>query len=314
MALPALASLVARDPAFAHPFERHFARLLDRYRIRWSYEPTTFLLSRRPDGTLEECFTPDFYLPGLRTYVELTSMRQPLVTRKHRKLRRFRAVSPDTRVVMLYRRDYHRMLSAWSRVSTDHHQRGVGEADRRLPPDARLLYGGQVLAAHLDRLAWQVGERYAAIGERPLLVGLGPGGRSVVRDLADRLTQTQRVPIVDSLTVEDRGEFAGIVRDGRVVLSGRVPTLVTTMVSTGLTIDFAAGWLRRQGTIGVEVCALLDRASARVAPVSFRYESLPAPVEHLVGYGLDHRWEYRDLPYIAVLDAPYDGPLPAAMR
>jgi hypoxanthine phosphoribosyltransferase len=84
---------------FAHKSERRFARILDFYRLRWEYEPHTFPL------TDHESFTPDFWLPELDTYVELTTLRQSLVTRKNRKVRRFRQLHPDKRIRVLYRRD-----------------------------------------------------------------------------------------------------------------------------------------------------------------------------------------------------------------
>jgi hypoxanthine phosphoribosyltransferase len=311
LALPSLTTLVADEPAFAHPFERHFARLLDGYGLRWSYEPTTFLLSRRPDGSREECFTPDFYLPDLRIYVELTAMRQPLVTRKHRKVRLFRMTFPAERVVVLYRRDYHRMLSAWSRLPAQIGQDEAPPDHDAQPRDARLLYSDRMVRDHLDLLAWQVGERFAASGEPPLLIGLGAGGRRMARDLADRLRRTHSSPTVESLVIADRNGSARVVRDGQTLLSGSAPILVSAMVSTGLTTEFAAGWLRRRGTSRIDVCALLDRASARVVPVPLGFGCLPAPVEHLVGYGLEHRWQYHQRPDVSILDVPYDGPLMA---
>ncbi|MEZ4626129.1 MAG: hypothetical protein R2843_15365 [Thermomicrobiales bacterium] len=72
----------ANDEQFAHPAERDFASILSYYRIRWSYEPTSFPLEWSDDGRATELFTPDFYLPDLRLYVELTTMRQRLVTRR----------------------------------------------------------------------------------------------------------------------------------------------------------------------------------------------------------------------------------------
>ncbi|MCC6703296.1 MAG: hypothetical protein IT334_00380, partial [Thermomicrobiales bacterium] len=65
---------------FAHPADRDFASILHYYRIRWSYEPTSFPLEWGADGRPTELFTPDFYLPDLRLYIELTTMRQRLVT------------------------------------------------------------------------------------------------------------------------------------------------------------------------------------------------------------------------------------------
>jgi hypothetical protein len=96
-------------PAFAHPSEREVAALFDSYGISWRYEPTTFVLERDTDGNPTCAFTPDFYLPDFDTYVELTMLRQPLVTRKHRKIRMLAEQRPDVRVKILYRRDLERL-------------------------------------------------------------------------------------------------------------------------------------------------------------------------------------------------------------
>ena len=100
-----LRGFLATDPAFAHPSEEQFSRILSFYRVRWEYEPHTFVLERDEQGEAVSSFTPDFWLPDLGTYVELTTMRQRLVTRKNRKLRRFRERYPRERVRVLYRRD-----------------------------------------------------------------------------------------------------------------------------------------------------------------------------------------------------------------
>lgn len=94
---------------FAHPSERELALLLDSYGVRWEYEPTTFVLEVDERGNPASAFTPDFYLPDFDTYVEVTTMRQPLVTRKHRKIRKLAELRPDVRVKMLYRRDIMRL-------------------------------------------------------------------------------------------------------------------------------------------------------------------------------------------------------------
>lgn len=94
---------------FAHESEAQFAQLLDGYGIRWAYEPTTFVLDRNGEGMPLEAFTPDFYLPDFDTYVELTTMRQALVTKKNRKARRLAETHPEVRLKLLYRRDLERL-------------------------------------------------------------------------------------------------------------------------------------------------------------------------------------------------------------
>jgi hypoxanthine phosphoribosyltransferase len=74
-------------------------------------------------------FTPDFYLPEHKLYIELTTMRQRLVTRKNRKIRRLRELYPNVRIKLLYRRDCDRL----------------GDAYRRLSPEAAACRVGRVI-------------------------------------------------------------------------------------------------------------------------------------------------------------------------
>jgi hypoxanthine phosphoribosyltransferase len=91
---------------FAHPSEAEFASVLDFYQIPWQYEPRTFPLRYDESGRAVESFTPDFYLPEADLYIELTTLRQSLVTKKNRKLRRLRELYPEINIKLLYRRDF----------------------------------------------------------------------------------------------------------------------------------------------------------------------------------------------------------------
>jgi hypoxanthine phosphoribosyltransferase len=99
----------AQTPRFANDAERECARLLDFYGVPWEYEPRTFALAEAEDGRVTEAFTPDFYLPEQDLYVEVTVMKQALVTRKNRKLRKLRERYPDVRIKLFYRRDIERL-------------------------------------------------------------------------------------------------------------------------------------------------------------------------------------------------------------
>jgi hypoxanthine phosphoribosyltransferase len=91
--------------AFGHPSEQIFANLLDFYRIEWDYEPRSFPLQWDKDGKVIEAFTPDFYLPELDLYVELTTMKQALVTKKNRKIKLLRAIYPHVNIQIFYQKD-----------------------------------------------------------------------------------------------------------------------------------------------------------------------------------------------------------------
>ncbi len=91
--------------AFNHPSEEVFANLLDFYRIAWEYEPRSFPLQWDKDGRVTEAFTPDFYLPEFDLYLELTAMKQALVTRKNRKIKMLRAMYPHINIQVFYQKD-----------------------------------------------------------------------------------------------------------------------------------------------------------------------------------------------------------------
>lgn len=95
-------------PSFAHPSEEHLARLFDDAGIAWQYEPRTFALEVDARGRVTEAVTPDFYLPDADVYVECTAMKQSLVSRKNRKLRRLVEVHGII-VTIHYRRDLERL-------------------------------------------------------------------------------------------------------------------------------------------------------------------------------------------------------------
>lgn len=88
---------------FAAPHEEAFAKLLDLLGIEWEYEPTTFPLRTDHTGAIKSAFTPDFYIPSLNLYVEVTTQRTK--TRKNQKMRLMNEVHPHINVVILFRDD-----------------------------------------------------------------------------------------------------------------------------------------------------------------------------------------------------------------
>jgi hypoxanthine phosphoribosyltransferase len=101
-----------QPPRFANRAELECAKVLDYYGVPWEYEPTTFVLEEE-DGRVVEAFKPDFYLPEQDLYVEVTVMKQSLVTRKNRKLRKLRERYPGVRVKLFYKRDIERLAERY---------------------------------------------------------------------------------------------------------------------------------------------------------------------------------------------------------
>ncbi len=103
-------------PVFAHASEAELARILDYYQVEWRYEPRTFPILFNLEGAVVESFAPDFYLPEFDLYVELTTLKQSLVRKKNRKLRRLRELYPDVRIKLFYARDFKALLLKYGRI------------------------------------------------------------------------------------------------------------------------------------------------------------------------------------------------------
>jgi hypoxanthine phosphoribosyltransferase len=103
----------SEEPQFANDAELECARILDYYGVPWEYEPRTFVLETDSEGRVVEAITPDFYLPEQALYLELTVMKQSLVTRKNRKLRKLRERYPEIKVKLFYRRDFERLAQKY---------------------------------------------------------------------------------------------------------------------------------------------------------------------------------------------------------
>ncbi|HEX5825937.1 MAG TPA: hypothetical protein VFY23_00325 [Candidatus Limnocylindrales bacterium] len=131
--------------AFAHASEAELARILDFYGVRWTYEPDTFPIAWNLDGDVIESFSPDFYLPDLELYIELTTLKQKLVRKKNRKLRRLRELYPGIRIKLFYARDFRMLLLKFGRLAlVDELTGSTGQATPprlldRLTGDAALV-------------------------------------------------------------------------------------------------------------------------------------------------------------------------------
>ncbi len=103
------------EHTFAHASEAEFARILDYYQVAWEYEPQVFPILWDLDGNVLESFAPDFYLPDLDLFVELTTLQQRLVRKKNRKVRRLRELYPSLRIKLFYARDFRALMLKYGR-------------------------------------------------------------------------------------------------------------------------------------------------------------------------------------------------------
>ncbi len=276
---------------FVHPAEADFASFLDFYRIRWQYEPRSFPLRWR-DGRIAEMFTPDFYLPERDVFVELTTMKQSLVTRKNRKIRRLRELYPNVNVMLVDRKAFHEILGRFGYGSVDITSLRQEDIDR-------ILLSSSEIQQRVVDLGNEISNDYAS--ESLVLVGLLKGVTFFLADLARAVTRPLAIDFLSVRAPLQSPDGITIERHLDIDVHGRHVLLVEDIVNTGLTMDFVLEYLRSQQPASIAVCALLDRVERRIAPVDVRYVGFSIPNDYVVGYGLDHHELYRNLPFICVL-------------
>ena len=276
--------------SFAHPSEEDFARILDFYGVAWDYEPRSFPL-REEDGRVVEAFTPDFYLVDLQLYVELTTLKQSLVTDKHRKLRMFQERYPDIQVKLLHKSDYLSLLAKY----------GFGPfSEVEVESIHEVLISATELERRVEELGAQISRDYR--GKEPLLIGVLRGVTCFMADLMRHIS----LPIaIDFMAISSYEGTAGgavrILKDLDTPLIDRDVLVVEDIVDTGMTLNTLLRGLELRGPASLKVCTLLDKRARRLADTPIAYVGFEIPDEFVVGYGLDFQQKYRNLPFIATL-------------
>ena len=269
---------------FAHPSELEFAQILNFYGLKWEYEPRSFAL--RYDGDkIAEMMTPDFYLTDLDLYLELTTLKQSLVTQKNRKVRKIKELYPDVNIKLLYRKDFHRILAKY----------GFGplaEADTK--GIDKILLSTRQIQHKVNRLGSEISNDYK--GLKPVLVGVQRGMICFMADLMRKIS----LPVeIDFMTISpysgDDSQSVGISKDLEMDVSGKDVILVEDIIDTGMTLSFLKDHLISKNTNSLQICTLLDKKIRRLVETDIKYVGFDVPDEFLVGYGLDYNEKFRNL-------------------
>lgn len=182
-----------------------------------------------------------------------------------------------------------------------------------LPPEA---YGDlndavrEVLFS-AEEISGKVGELGAAIsrdyrGRFPLLVGVLKGVVPFMADLMRAITIPVEVDYLAITSYSSESREQGLVRlekDLDAVIEGRHVLFVEDMVDTGLTLNYLLRSLRTREPASLEVCTLFNKSRRRLIDIPIKYKGFDLPARFVVGYGLDYREQYRNLPFVGLLKA-----------
>ncbi len=287
---PQLPTASLRPASFAHPSESEFAKLLDFYRIEWLYEPRAFPLCWK-EGAIAEMFTPDFYLPELDLYVELTTLKQSLITEKNRKVRQLKQLYPDVNIKLLAKDDFVKLLVKY----------GYGPlGEVKIGQVNKVLFSRSQIQRRVKILAKQISRDYA--GQQIVMVGVL---RGVICFMADIIQQISLPVTVDFMAISNYGgdgQVVKITKDLDSSITNKHVLMVEDIVDTGMTLNYLLTHLRAHNPLSLNICTLLDKRARRLVDIPLKYVGFEIPDRFVVGYGLDYKEEYRNLPFIGLLN------------
>jgi len=172
-------------------------------------------------------------------------------------------------------------------------------------PTGETIVQQDELQHRVRELAAQIDADYADVEEGVLLVAVLKGAMFFVADLMRAMT----IPCeVDFMAVSSYGsatQSSGVVRilkDLDAPLEGRHVVIVEDIIDSGLTLQYLVRNLKARGPASLNVCTLLAKPTGKRDDDEVRYVGFEIPDRFVVGYGLDHKERYRNLPYVAAFD------------
>ncbi len=166
----------------------------------------------------------------------------------------------------------------------------------------RVLIDTETLERRVRELGAAISRDYR--GRVPVLVGVLKGVVPFMADLLRAIT----IPVeVDFMAISryrpgQKGR-ARVLKDLDTDITGRDVIFVEDIVDTGLTLQYLLRLLRAREPASLEVCVLLNKTSRRLVDIPLKYVGFEVPDFYLIGYGLDFREKYRNLPLVGIMRA-----------
>lgn len=167
---------------------------------------------------------------------------------------------------------------------------------------SQVLLTEETINQRVRALGDAISQDYA--GRNPLLIGVLKG---VVPFMAD-LLRTITIPVevdfmaVSSYSLESRDQgMVRLVKDLEAPITGRHVVFVEDIIDTGLTLNSLLRTLRARDPASLDVCVLFNKPKRRLIDIPLRYKGFDLPDRLVVGWGLDYREQYRNLPFVGLL-------------
>jgi hypoxanthine phosphoribosyltransferase len=167
---------------------------------------------------------------------------------------------------------------------------------------SEILLSAEVIQERVTELGKAISEDYK--GRNPVLVGVLKGVLFFMADLLRAINLPVEVDFiaVSSYSHEARQQgFVRLQKDLEIPITDRHILFVEDVIDTGLTLNYILRSLQARQPASLEVCVLFNKPERRLIDIPVRYKGFDLPDSFVVGYGLDHREKYRNLPFVGLL-------------
>ncbi|GIK58627.1 MAG: hypoxanthine phosphoribosyltransferase [Chloroflexi bacterium] len=169
---------------------------------------------------------------------------------------------------------------------------------------SHILFSAEEIEQRVQELGQAISADYA--GLNPLLVGVLKGSFPFMADLVRMITIPLEVDFIAVSSYSPETRKRGLVRlekDLGEPIDGRHVLFIEHVIDTGLTLNYLLRNLQARHPASLNVCVLFDKSHRRLINVPIAYKGFDLPDRFAVGYGLDYRERYRNLPFVGILKA-----------
>ena len=166
----------------------------------------------------------------------------------------------------------------------------------------QVLYTQEQIHQRVVALGQAISRDYA--GRNPLMIGVLKGVVFFMADLLRALTIPAEMDFIAVASYSPEARERGVVRlikDLEASITGRHVLFIEDVIDTGFTLHYLLQSLRARQPASLEVCVLFDKSSSRLLNIPIKYKGFDLPPYFVVGYGLDFREKYRNLPFVGLL-------------
>ncbi|RMH68569.1 MAG: hypoxanthine phosphoribosyltransferase [Gemmatimonadetes bacterium] len=168
-----------------------------------------------------------------------------------------------------------------------------------------ILITPEQIETRVKALAAEISRDYQTVEQPLIFVGMLKGAFIFMADLVRHITVPTQMDFLILSSYGDATKSSGVVRmlyDLQVDIVNRDVILVEDIVDTGLTLHYISRELELRSPKTLKICSLLSKDECRKIDIEPDYVGFSVPDRFVVGYGLDYAQQYRNLPYIGVLE------------